>query len=63
MIEGDKLSAAATICAVAVLVAMWLSKDVILATMKPAKVSRQWGRNRFLRLIDREDYRGRHRFA
>jgi hypothetical protein len=62
MFSVDKLSAAATITATAVLVAMWLCKDAVLATMKPALVSGQWGRNRFLRLIGREEYVGFHRY-
>ena len=62
MIEGDKLTGLATISAVAVLVAMWICKDVILATMKPVAPARQWGRNRWLRLVGREDYVGAHRY-
>jgi hypothetical protein len=63
MFSVDKLSAAATITATAVLVAMWLCKDTVLAAVKPAVGVKVWTRNRFLRLIGREDYMGRHRFA
>jgi hypothetical protein len=61
--ELDKLTATATFAAAAVLVAMWLCKDAMLAGMKPVKPMGLWGRNRFLRLIGREDYVGRHRLG
>jgi len=63
MIETEEVGGAAVIAAATILAALWLCKDAILATMKPARPVRTWAVNRLRRLIRREDYMGRHRFA
>jgi len=61
MIEGDKLSAAATICAVGMLVAVWLCRDTIIAVLTAPKRGKEHTRLRWLKMRGMEDYVGRHR--
>lgn len=63
MIETNEPTRAAIYTAAAVLVVAWVCKDLILATMRPVKPLGLWSRNRWLRLIGREDYVGRHRLG
>lgn len=63
MIEQDNvLSYGATATVVAVLAAMWIFKDAIVAAIDVPEPVKVWTRNRWLRLIGREEYQGRHRY-
>jgi hypothetical protein len=59
--EAGKLSAAAAIAAVAVLAAMWLCKDAIVATITAPKRGKELGRLGWLKMRGMSDYVGRHR--
>lgn len=63
MIEAEEASTTAVTLAVAVLAVAWICKDLVMATMKPVKPISAWTRYRWLRLIRREDYYGRHRYS
>lgn len=62
MIEQDNvLSYGATATVVAVLAAMWIFKDAIVAAIDVPEPLKAWTRNRWLRLRGIEEYVGRHR--
>lgn len=63
MIEQDNaLTYAAVGTVTAVLAAMWIFKDAIVAAIDVPEPVKVWTRNRWLRLIGREEYQGRHRY-
>jgi hypothetical protein len=61
MIEGGKLETGAIISAVAVLVAMYICKDINLATIAAPSNTKEWMRLRWLKMRGLEEYVGRHR--
>lgn len=64
MIEQDNtLTYIATCSVVAVLATMYVLKDTIRASIDVPDWLKMWTRNRWLRLIGREEYKGRHRYA
>lgn len=64
MIEQDNaLTYGAVATVAAVLAAMWIFKDAVVAAIDVPEPAKVWTRNRWLRLIGREEYRGRHRYV
>lgn len=63
MIEHEKLGYASIATAVAVLVAMWICKDIIMAALSAPSRTKAWTRQRWLALRGMQEYVGRHRVA
>lgn len=58
--KGNTLELLAGLTIVCSLAAIYFCIDMIVKPVKPVGF---WTRNRWLRVINREDYVGRHRFA
>lgn len=61
MDEHGQLGVVSTLIAASVLTAMWVFKDVVLATVALPSSSRERLRLWWLRCRGLEDYKGRHR--